>query len=130
MSPTLHDIDRTIRSNFVLRKLPTKPLETDKEWESRSPNTARLVFVGVAAQYGFTMADICAHLQMTSTAYLGMLTRFKELMITGKHKYELIVTRELQYEKEIVEIIDLRVYRKVVLIKNHLTNICLLNRQK
>lgn len=130
MTPTLHDIDKTIRSNFVLRKLPSKPLETEKEWESRSPNTARLVFVGIAEQYGFSMNDICDHLRMTNKDYLGLLSRFKELMITGKHKYELVTTGELRYEKDIVEIMDLRVYRKVVLIKNHLTNICLYNRLK
>lgn len=124
MTPTLPDIDTTIRSNFVLRKMPNKPFQTDREWESRSQNTARLVFVGIADQYGFSMQQICDHLQMTGKDYLGHLSRFKDLMVTGKRKYEQVSTGELRYEKDIVEIMDLRVYRKVVLIKNHLQLLC------
>jgi hypothetical protein len=123
MSITLADIERAIRANFVLAKDGRKILETEYEWESNSLYTARLVFVGIACQLNFPMEQICHHLDMPYKEYVGKVSRYKEHMITGKEKYARILSKELMYDKEVKDMIDLRVYRKTILINNYLATV-------
>jgi hypothetical protein len=123
MSITLDDIEKAIRSNFVINKEGKKILETVYDWESNSLYTARIVFVGIALQHGFSMEPICQHLDMTYKEYTGKVKKYKQLLRLGEQKYFRIQHQGLKYDKDITDNLDLRVYRKQILINNYLNNL-------
>lgn len=125
MNITLDDIESGIRSNFVLKEAPKKRLETDFNWESNSNQTARIVFVGIASERGYTMDEICRFLDIGFEDYMWKLGRFKSMLRNGHQRMESFkrkgVPLHMMLDKAGADELDLRVCRKVLLINNYLT---------
>lgn len=125
MNISLNDIEAGIRCNFVMNDTPKKKLETNYDWESNSYQTARLVFVGIAIERGFTMEEICSYLNMTYPDYLYKIGRFRSMLRNGKERMEAFKRKKrplhLLFDRAGADELDLRVCRKVALINNYLT---------
>lgn len=121
MKIMLIDIEKAIRANFVLRKESRKILETDREKEKNSYGAGRMVFVGIALQFGYKQPEICAHLKMTVTEYNGKAKNYRLLYEAGKTKTQEKPIKRYENGESID--LDLRIYRKTVLVKNYLTSL-------
>lgn len=121
MKIELTDIEKAIRANFVLRKDSTKILETDREKEKNSYGAGRMVFVGIALRLGYKRPEICEHLKMTITEYNGKAKSYRQLYEAGLKKTQ--EKPKKRYEQGEFVDLDLRIYRKTVLVKNYLTSL-------
>ncbi len=126
MNISLLDIERAIRANFILSKDGKKYLETDWYHEYHSSGAARMVFVGVALGFGFRMEEICDHLEMTLTEFNGKQRKFRELYDAGNSKTALLKKQDKNtgsYEQETAFSLELRIYRKTILVRNYLASL-------
>lgn len=121
MNVSLHDIEDAVRRNFVLKIGGTK-LESVYDWESNSSQTARIVFVGVALDRGFRSDEICDYLDMNFKDFLSKSQRYKIYLQSGEEKVMEMRSMHLPLhrtlDKEGADALDMRVYRKTVLINN------------
>lgn len=118
MRITLHDIEKAIRANFILRKGSHKMLETDREKERNSYGAGRIVFVGIALKLGYKQPEICAYLDMTLTEYNGKAKNYRLLYEAGRAKT--LEKPKYRYEQGEFNEQDLRIYRKTLLVTNYL----------
>jgi hypothetical protein len=123
MNITLTDIEKAVRRNFVLKHDGAK-LETVYDWESNSRETARLVFVGIAIERGFHMDDICAFLDMNFKDFLSKCQRYKDYLHSGHEKVEEMKRMNVPLHRVLDKIgadaLDMRVWRKTILVNNYL----------
>jgi hypothetical protein len=117
MRPTLNDIEKAVRSNFVMNPDSSKFLETDDRIERDNKSAARIVFVGVACEYGLRYKEVCAHSDMTITEYNALLRRFRIHLAQGREK-DIHRDKEKHYNQAESIDSDLRIYRKYILVRN------------
>lgn len=126
----LADIERAIRSNFILaegKENGGKKLTTNWYYESHNYSTARMVFVEMAIACHFGHKEICTYLEMTIRDFTALRKLYRELYKEGRRLYEAISLGTMEYSKELSQSLDLRVYRKTLLVMNYLN---LLHRQR
>lgn len=126
MTITLIDINAAIRANFILTKGTEnggKPLTTDWYYESHSFSTARMVFVAIAVLCQFKPDQVCTYLDMSFSEFNAHRKKYRGLYREGEKKYEGIKKGELTYDKSMTNNLDLRVYRKTLLVTNYLKNL-------
>jgi len=126
MRPTLNDIERAIRANFIINPEGGKFLEADIVYERDMKGAARIVFVGVAAGLQFRNQEICTYIDMSPFEFTSKLKQFKELYERG----------ESMMRKEGMKCYDdavdknIRIYRKTNLVRNYLNSLQLYARIK
>lgn len=128
MNLTLQDIEIAIRRNFILKQDATMLLQTESDWEAYSDQTARVVFVGVAADRGFSMDEVCEYLDISVKQYLNKVGKYKDWLRVGKGKVEVLKRKgkplHLLLDKgSMADSLDLRIYRKTMLVNNCLATI-------
>jgi hypothetical protein len=117
MRPTLADIEHAVRANFVINPNGAKKLETDDKREWHTKSAGRMVFIGVALENGIRREEICAHIDMSTYEYNGRLMHFREHLAKGQKK-NAQRSRGKKYDQEEALDLDLRIYRKYILVKN------------
>ena len=90
---------------------------------TQSVSIARLVFMGAALENGFGCMAICAHLDMTLFEYHSKLVKYQESLKAGRLKMEQLRQGYINYDKALVGDGDLRLYRKVILVKNYINSL-------
>jgi len=121
MKASLPDIEKAIRANFVINP-DGKFLETGGDRiDLRLKSGARMVFIGLAMAYGHRVEDILQYVTMDLREFNSLFAKYHDLNESGRAKYE---HRKLQGKKTYTEAeaydLDLRTYRKTILVNNHI----------
>jgi len=119
MKPSLADIEKGIRANFILNPNGNKYLEADEKAERDMKSAARIVFIAVAANAGHKAADICDYVDMTLLEFNHKLSKFRSYYREGKTKTNSLTC----YHQMDSFDPDLRIYRKYNLVTNYLNNL-------
>lgn len=124
MKASLKDIEKAVRSNFTIVS-DGKFLETGGDrGERRFRSAARMVFVGMAPAFGHTVEEILQYTNIDVREFNSLFTKYHEYRERGKKKME---RRCVQGRKRYTEMEghdpDLRIYRKTILITNHILTI-------
>jgi|HubBroStandDraft_2_1064218.scaffolds.fasta_scaffold00002_13 hypothetical protein len=123
MRISLNDIEKAIRANFILSKEGNRLLEADYYYEWHALGAARIVFVGAAIAAGYGQQDICLYIDMSLSEYNGKLRKFREHYKRGSSKAAEIKAARRQIAELDAKDIDLRIYRKYVLVNNYLQHL-------
>lgn len=121
MKASLIDIEQAIRANFVINP-DGKILETGGDYlDLRLKSGARMVFIGIAMACGLRVDDIRKHLQMDIREFNNLLQKFYQCCDRGEEKVEERKSKGIKgYDQNDLFDIDLRIYRKKMLVLNYL----------
>ncbi len=119
MIPSLSDIEKGVRANFILNPKGNKYLEADEKVERDMKSAARIVFIAIAANAGHRAAEICDYVDMTLLEFNHKLAKFRVYYREGQEK-----TQQLSSYHQLDSFDPhLRIYRKYNLVKNYLNNL-------
>lgn len=124
MKASLQDIERAVRANFVI--VPGgKFLETGRDrLDLRLKSGARMVFIGIAMNSGHRIEDILAYVKMDLREFNNLFSKYHAYNDSGKKKYlNRTLAGKKAYDQAAALDVDLRIYRKTILINNYILNL-------
>lgn len=124
MKASLTDIEFAVRANFVINP-SGKFLETGVDYlDRRLKSGARMVFIGIAIGCGHRVSEILRFVQMDLREFNNLLAKYYSYNDMGRDKYEKRKKEGKKvYDQKAALDVDLRIYRKCILINNHILNI-------
>ena len=118
---SLHQIERSVRANFVIDHHSNKLLKTNRDTTHGNGSIARIVFIGVAVEHGYTKDDICAFIGMTNDEYCRKLRMYEQFIDSGRNKFYQMRAKDMAARKRrAADDIDFRVYMKKGLVENYI----------
>jgi len=124
MKASLQDIEQAVRANFVINP-DGKFLETGIDYlDRRLKSGARMIFIGVAIGCGHRVSDILRYVQMDLREFNNLLAKYHSYNDMGKEKYDRRKKEGKRiYDQAAALDVDLRIYRKCILINNYILNL-------